>query len=169
MNILLAFASKHGSTREISEAIAEELQKFEHTVTLRAVEDVAAIDDYDAIIAGSAVYAGNWMPQARKFATRLEDELHDRPLWLFSSGPLGVEEPQPQGDPQGIAELVEATKARGHQLFVGKLEKESLGLGEKLIVRAVKAPYGDFRDWQAIQGWAREIAGELDALPAAVG
>jgi menaquinone-dependent protoporphyrinogen oxidase len=85
------------------------------------------------------------------------------PVWLFSSGPLGAENPQPQGDPEGIEELMKKAEASGHRVFVGKLDKSSLGMGERLIVKMVKAPEGDFRDWEEIRAWAAQIA---QALPA---
>ena len=83
------------------------------------------------------------------------------PVWLFSSGPLGADDPQPEGEPVHLDQLIGRTGARGHRTFVGKLDKDELGFGERLIVRAVGAPDGDFRDWDAIRVWADEIAEEL--------
>jgi menaquinone-dependent protoporphyrinogen oxidase len=54
-----------------------------------------------------------------------------------------------------------ATHARGHRVFVGKLNPGDLGFGERLMAKVVKAPEGDFRDWDAIRAWAREIAAAL--------
>lgn len=82
---------------------------------------------------------------------------------MFSSGPLGLENPQPEGDPPGTAELIQMTGARGHRTFAGKLDTGDLGLGERLITKVVHPPSGDFRDWKAIRGWAAEIARELHA------
>src|SRR5438445_12319146 len=66
------------------------------------------------------------------------------PVSLFSSGPLGSEDPQPKGEPTHIDQLISRTRARGHRTFVGQLDKNERGLGERLIVRAVGAPDGDF-------------------------
>jgi menaquinone-dependent protoporphyrinogen oxidase len=79
------------------------------------------------------------------------------------------EEPQPKGNPAHLDELVATTGARGHRIFVGKLDKSGLGLGERLMARAVKAPEGDFRDWPAIRAWAREIATTLEPLSVPTG
>lgn len=157
MNILVAVASKHGSTREIADVIAQELRAAGHTAEVRNVEEAPTINRYDAAIVGSAVYMGNWLPEARQYVEQNRERFAGMPVWLFSSGPLG-EDPQPKGDPEGLDRLMEQTGARGHQIFVGRLDKSELGLGERLIVRAVKAPEGDFRDWDAIRAWAREIA-----------
>lgn len=53
---------------------------------------------------------------------------------------------------------MQATHARDHRIFAGRLDASTLSLGERVAVRAVRAPEGDFRDWAAIRGWAREIA-----------
>lgn len=168
MNILVAVASKHGSTQEIAEAIAAQLRAAGHTVDTHNVEEAPAVTGYDAAVVGSAVYMGQWLSSAKEFVERHQSQLAALPVWLFSSGPLGAEEPQPQGDPEGIEELMDKTKASGHRVFVGKLDKSSLGMGERLIVKMVKAPEGDFRDWDAIRGWVDEIAEALSA-PAMAG
>ena len=74
---------------------------------------------------------------------------------------MGSPDPKPVGDPIGIAELVSAVRARGHRTFAGRLDRRQLGLGETLVVGAVRAPDGDFRDWDAIAAWGLEIAAEL--------
>lgn len=161
MKILTAYASRHGSTAEIAEAIAAELRNAGHEVELAEAAGVASLAGYDAVIAGSAVYIGKWLPEAASFVEQFKEQLATMPVWLFSSGPLGDETPHPPGDPEGIPELVAELDARGHQVFVGKLDKGSLGMGERLITRMVKAPEGDFRDWEAIGAWARTIAASL--------
>ena len=104
---------------------------------------------------------GRWLPAARRFAEVHGQALRKLPVWLFSSGPIGAEDPKPPGDPAGVPELLEATGAREHIIFAGKLDKRSLGLAERLMVRAVHAPEGDFRDWEAVHEWARSIASSL--------
>ena len=161
MNILIAVASKHGSTREIADAIAQELRAAGHTAEVRNAKEALTVSRYDVVIVGSGVYAGNWLPEARQYVEQNRERFASIPVWLFSSGPLG-EDPQPKGDPEGLDKLMEQTGARGHQIFVGRLDKSQLGLGERLIVRVVKAPEGDFRDWDAIRAWAREIAAAVE-------
>lgn len=161
MNILTIVASKHGSTREIADAIGEELKQNGHQTDVYDAKQAPPPTDYDAVIIGSAIYMGSWMGDARDYVVDNQSALANLPVWLFSSGPLGAENPQPTEPPAQLDELMTQTAARGHQLFVGKLDKESLGMGEKLIAKAVKAPYGDFRDWPAIRAWAGDIAAAL--------
>jgi menaquinone-dependent protoporphyrinogen oxidase len=164
MNILMVVASRHGSTREIADAIAEEVRKAGHTADVRDAGEVGSAELYDAAIVGSAIYMGNWLPEARRFVERNRAWLATVPVWLFSSGPIGQDDPQPHGNPANLGEVTNATRAQGHRIFVGKLDKGTLGLGERLAVKLVRAPEGDFRDWDAIRSWARDVA---SALPTA--
>lgn len=168
MKVLVTVASKHGSTREIGEAIVEELRNSAIDADLRDVSEVSSIRGYDAIILGSAIYMGNWLPEARSFPEHHRVALSKLPVWLFSSGPLGAEDPQPHDDPAKLTSPIGKVEVREHRVFVGKLDKEGLGFGERIAVKMVRAalgdyhaPYGDFRDWDAIRGWARGIAEEL--------
>jgi len=163
MKILVAVASKHGSTRGIADAIGETLQQAGHAVDVRNAQDAPSVDVYDAVVAGSAIYMGNWMSEAKSFLQQNEGRFAGRPVWLFSSGPLGEDYPEGMGVPANLDDLVAQTGARGHEVFVGRLDKSDLSLGERIISKAVKAPEGDFRDWEAIRAWARGIAEQLAA------
>lgn len=161
MKILVAVASKHGSTYEIAEAIVDEIQKAGLTADLREINQNPYLPDYDAAIIGSAVYMGRWLSEATKFLEKNQEQILKMPIWLFSSGPLGDDLVEEEGEPYNLNELWAATNARDHKVFVGKLDKNDLGLGEKLVVRLVKAPTGDFRDWQDIKNWTEEIVSVL--------
>src|SRR4249920_1809687 len=90
MKVLVTAASKHGSTAEIAAIIGQVIRAEGHEVDLRAPGSVADIDAYGCVIIGSAVYGGQWLEPSRAFVDRLRDELLDRPVFLFSSGPLGA-------------------------------------------------------------------------------
>jgi menaquinone-dependent protoporphyrinogen oxidase len=165
MRALVAVASRHGSTRGIAEAIAEELRGENLDVDRIEAGEVDDVTGYDAVVLGSGIYAGNWLPEARKFVERHREALGTRPVWLFSSGPLGAENPQPHHDPATLAPPMGDVEIRDHQIFVGKLDPADLNLAERLIAKVVGAPAGDFRDWAAIRGWAREIAASLRSEP----
>jgi menaquinone-dependent protoporphyrinogen oxidase len=100
------------------------------------------------------------MKPMRELVDRFEVELAGRPVWLFSSGPIG-DPPQPEEDPVDVASIMEKTAARDHLLFAGKIDRKKLNFGERAIVSALKAPEGDFRDWDEIRDRALAIAGEL--------
>jgi menaquinone-dependent protoporphyrinogen oxidase len=164
MKILVAFASRHGSTSEIADALAQELRVAGHSVAVRQADEVKELGGYEAAVIGSALYMGDWLPEARRFVEDNRETLATIPVWLFSSGPLGPDDPQPHSDPAHLDAMMRATGARGHRLFIGKLDRSSLGFGERLIAKVVKAPEGDFRDWEAIRSWAREIAMAVPTL-----
>jgi menaquinone-dependent protoporphyrinogen oxidase len=163
MHVLVTAASKHGATLEIAERIAEVLAVRGHRAEVVPCESAGDAGAYDAVVLGSAVYAGRWLGPARELAEEQAERLAARPLWLFSSGPLGAPDPRPEGDPADVPELAERLGARGHALFAGKLDRGRLGFAERAIVRALRAPEGDFRDWDAIESWAGQIAEELAA------
>ena len=164
-HILIATASKHGATFDIADEIARVLTARGHSVVDKPVDEIRAVDGFDAVIVGSAVYVGRWMPEATAFVTRHASSLAGRLVWLFSSGPIG-DPPKPTEDPAGLPEMMAQTGAREHHIFAGRLDPELLGLGERAIVAMLRAPKGDFRDFAQIDAWAAEIARELEATPA---
>jgi menaquinone-dependent protoporphyrinogen oxidase len=163
MHILIAVASKHGSTHEIAQAIGAEIRA--HNI-MADVCDAGAVTDltpYDAVVLGSGIYAGSWLPDAKLFATRHHAALQQRPVWVFSSGPLGDDDPQPHDNPERLAAPLAGVPIRDHQIFVGKLDTSALSFAERLITRVVMAPDGDFRDWEAVRDWATSIAAAVEA------
>jgi menaquinone-dependent protoporphyrinogen oxidase len=166
MRILVTVASKHQSTLEIGRAIGRALSSAGMLADVQPAEEVDTLTGYDAVVVGSGIYAGNWLGPARDFVERCAGQLRERPVWLFSSGPMG-DPPVPAGDPAGVKALIDLIHPQGHRVFAGRLESGDLGFGEKLIVKAVRAPFGDFRDWAAIEAWARDIATELGVGDAA--
>lgn len=167
MKILVAVASRHGSTYEIAEAISDEIREAGFEVDLKEINLKPHLPIYDVAVIGSAVYMGRWLSEANKFLEENQEELVNMPVWLFSSGPLGddLDQFETEEEPYNIDELMAMTRAVGHKVFVGKLDRNQLGIGEKLVARMVKAPVGDFRDWQAVQNWAGEIVRALSPIP----
>lgn len=162
MRILVAEASRHGSTLALAEALAQALRESlpEAEVDVRAVDDTVDVRPYEAVVLGSAVYMGRWMEEARRFARRHAGELLHRQVWLFSSGPLG-EMPEKGSEPHDAADIAQELDARGHEVFLGRLDRDDLSFAERAVVGVVRAPYGDFRDWPAVKAWGQRIALEL--------
>jgi len=169
VRILVSGASKHDATADIATRIGSVLESGGLDVTVTPPASVESIEGYDAIVLGSGIYVGRWLSDATAFVDRFRTGLIAKPVWLFSSGPLGSPEPKPAGEPEGMAELASAIFAQEHRTFAGRLDRARLGLGEKAITRVVGAPYGDFRDWEVIEAWARSIADELAREPAPAG
>jgi menaquinone-dependent protoporphyrinogen oxidase len=160
MDVLVSAASKHGATREIAEAIAEILIAAGLRVDLLDPDQVESVEPYGAVVLGSGIYAGRWLEPARRLTERQHAELKARPTWLFSSGPIG-DPLAPSEEPQDGARLLRELGAREHRVFAGRLNTDDLGWVERTITGMLKAPEGDFRDWEEIRGWAAEIAAAL--------
>lgn len=165
MRVLVTYASKHGSTKEIAQRIAFGLNERGVPADLQLINQVDVLDGYDGVVIGSAIYIGRWMKEATEFVERVIPALAGRRVFLFSSGPLGD---LPGVDPPQIAELMTSLKVVEHRLFAGTLRKDHLSLLERAVVKGVKAPYGDFRDWGEIDSWVASIVQHLYA-PSATG
>jgi menaquinone-dependent protoporphyrinogen oxidase len=167
MRILVAFASRYGGTLGIAEAIARSLEDAGHEVDVVPADEARDLGRYDAFVLGSGVYVGRWLKPARKLVEKHATVLAARPTWLFSSGPIGAP-PKPEAETAVDADdIVALTDARGHRVFAGKLDKSRLRFGDRAVVTAVRSPEGDFRDWEEIDAWAREIATALSPVAAA--
>jgi menaquinone-dependent protoporphyrinogen oxidase len=173
MKVLVAYASRHGATAGIAERIAAGLQTHGLTAEARPVTEVAEVERYDAFVIGSAAYLFHWLKDATRFVKRHRALLVTRPVWLFSSGPLGTDRIDEQGDdvlevtrPREFDELAALVRPRDLQVFFGAWDAHApkVGLTEQLVRRLPAAdatPAGDFRDWPVIDAWSAEIAREL--------
>lgn len=167
--VLVAYATKHGATAEIAEKIGQALQQAGLRVDVLPAEQVSDLSAYQAVVLGSAVYLGRWRKEAARFLEANEQTLAGKPVWLFSSGPTG------EGDPVAIMEgwrfpeklqpIADRIHPRDIAVFHGALDTNELSIIEKWMIKKVKAPVGDFRDWETITAWATAIASELQAGP----
>jgi menaquinone-dependent protoporphyrinogen oxidase len=177
MKVLVAYASRHGATRGIAERIAKVVERRGLEVALKPVESAGAVAEYDAFVIGSAAYMSHWMDEATKFVRRNRSVLASRPVWLFSSGPVGTETVDAKGrdlveasEPREFAEFSGAINPLDQRVFFGAYDPdaEPIGLMERFGARFTRIPAirealpaGDFRDWPRIEAWADGIAREL--------
>lgn len=178
MSILVAYATKYGSTHGIAERIAGTLKAEGLEVDLKPASEVRDLSRYDAFVIGSAAYMGSWLKEAGELLRRNSQTLATKPVWLFSCGPLGTASKDPKGrdilvasEPKEFVEFAPTVKPRGTQVFFGALDHTKLRgahrlfalvpASEKLLIE------GDFRNWNLIEAWARSIAHELALAPTA--
>jgi menaquinone-dependent protoporphyrinogen oxidase len=156
-SVLVAYAGRTGGTRQIAEVIAGELADGGLSVELRDAADVAGVDDYAAVVVGSALYYHRWCAEAVRLLERHERELRERPVWLFHSGPCGPAAAQTQVSlPAKVALLAARIDAERTATFGGRLEPATArGLIARLLASGSRA--GDFRDWDRIRAWARDV------------
>jgi menaquinone-dependent protoporphyrinogen oxidase len=168
MSILVAYASKHGATGEIAERIGESLRASGQNADARPVQEAGDLGSYEGFVVGSAAYLGRWLKDGVAFVRSNKDLLAQKPVWLFSNGPLGTEATDAKGvdlrtaaEPRELPEFQEAIHPRGHRVFFGVLDPGSLSFAERSMRKLPAArailPEGDFRDWDEIQEWARGL------------
>ena len=160
MRVLVTAASRHGATQAISREIARQLRAAGHTAYVLDPVEVDDLAEVDALVLGSAVYHGRWMPEARNLVARLGNQLDARPVWLFSSGPVG-DPLRPDAEAPDAARIGRQTHACDHHLFAGRIDESALTRTERVRVRHLQAADGDYRDWDEIRSWTGKLASQL--------
>lgn len=177
MRILVAFATKHGATVGIAERIGAVLREAGNTVDVLPAGEVGDLEQYDAAVIGSSVYIGAWRREAVDLLRHNAEALAERPVWLFSSGPVGdekLDDPDEQRreavSAKQRAALDGLVQPRDHHVFFGLVDYDTFGLGERLMAALPAGrtllPEGDFRNWPEIEAWASLIAADVAAVPA---
>ncbi len=164
MKILIVAGTGSGCTLESAAVIAEELTKVGHQVRVEDAGDAPGPEDFDAVFAGSGVRAGKWHKSLRSWLTRHAKALESKPLVVFTIC-LMMRDPEKHrkavaafGD-DFLKTLHLSPVATG--LFPGWFLPERFGFLERLILKMMKTPRGDFRDLDAIRAWTRDTAEKL--------
>ena len=174
MRVLVAYATSHHSTAGIATRIASGLRSRGLDAEARQVTSPIDVDEYDAVVLGSAVHGGKWLPEAADFARDRAGALLRRPVWLFSVSTVGDEESMfpprvarhlrsARGDTDQLATLWRALAPRGHRNFAGAISPSDWPGTGRAFFRAMGGRYGDHRNWAAVDRWADEIALALTA------
>lgn len=170
--ILVAYASRGGSTREIAEAIGQTLQKDTITVEVRPMQDIQDISAYDAVVAGSAIQKQKWLPEAMEFMNRHQTQLQEKPFAAFLvclALALNSEKGRAQGRVAAktwLEPVRNMANPKSEGLFAGVLDLSKVPnpimkvLGWLGILAGVWSA-GDHRDWDAINAWAESLPAEL--------
>lgn len=172
MVVLVAYATDHGSTRGIADQIADRLRQRATGAEACAVADVREVSGYEAVVLGSAIHGGKWLPAARQFADQNAAPLRERPVWLFSVSTLGDEESMfplrvanrlraMRKETPEVAELRRLLHPKEHRNFAGAVARSHWPATGRAFFRATGGRYGDHRNWPAIDAWADLIAAQL--------
>lgn len=161
--ILVAYATRNGSTAEIASAIGKELQAAGYDVDVAEMKTVTTLDSYSAVVIGAPVYMGSLVKEAGAFVGRHRNSLIKLPVAAFAVG-LAPKNP----DPKAVEEVKKALHASlvplkpvAETVFAGRLDLDKLSFIQRKMAELVKSPVGDFRDWDAIAAWARALSGTL--------
>jgi menaquinone-dependent protoporphyrinogen oxidase len=161
--ILVAYASREGSTAQIAEAIAETLREAGAEVDARPVKEVHDLGGYDALVLGSAVRIGKVLPEAVRFARRQRSALEALPVTYFV-GCDRMREDTPQNRRASLAavrSLQSITEPLSVGLFAGKRDLHNPHPVLRWLLARINVIEGDWRDWSQIRTWATELAGKL--------
>lgn len=164
--ILVAYATRHESTRGIAAEIAEVLAAAGLPVRLEPVEAIGDLRAYGAAVLGCTVFEGEWMPGARAFLQAHERQLEALPVWLFASGPP---EPLPADHridvPSDLVSVIERIAPRDVALFAGTLQPHHIGAALRVLAKLSGRTFTEHRDRAAVERWAGHIADELTRAP----
>jgi menaquinone-dependent protoporphyrinogen oxidase len=169
MRVLIGYSSAHGSTAEIAQRIADVLQGGSLTAEVCRLEDVHSLAGFDAVVLGSAIHNQAWLPDAVEFVERNVAALGARSVWLFSVGmsdglPRILRSQAKAAQNRRLAKALRAqTLPRGHGLFSGVAPAEAFPRWVGFGLRAIGGHFGDLRDWDEIENWARGIRREVTA------
>jgi menaquinone-dependent protoporphyrinogen oxidase len=162
--VLVAYATKYGSTEETARAVAAVLAEEGLTVELCAVGEVKTWKPYSAVVLAAALYIGRLHKGARRFLADWREELTRIPVALMVPGPVEADEKQRKS----AQEQVDKELARvpwfhpvAQTVVVGKWDPAKLPFPFNWTMR--KVPARDARDWDRVDAWAHEIAGKLQA------
>jgi len=159
VHVLVAYASKHGSTGEIAAVVAATLGEAGIRADVVPATDVRALSGYDAVVLGSGLYSATWLRDANRFVRAHRAALVGLPVWLFSSGPLDRSADFDDIPMTAhVAESIDGLAIRGHRTFGGLLREDSPEVAAGILATHRT---GDYRDWDAIRRWAREIGDAL--------
>jgi menaquinone-dependent protoporphyrinogen oxidase len=169
IKILVAYASKYGSTQEVAEAIAATLRERELEVDIQPMRKVRILEGYSAVVLGAPIYIGQWHKDALKFLVRNQEALAQRPMAIFALGPTSADEKEMQGSRAQLdKELAKYPWLRpvALEVFAGRYNPAKLNLPNRLIACLPASPLhgmpaSDIRDWTAIRAWAGNLAAKL--------
>jgi menaquinone-dependent protoporphyrinogen oxidase len=167
--VLVAYASKYGSTEEVAEAIAATLRENSLMVDLEPVQEVNTLEEYTAVVLGAPLYMLHWHKKARSFLSRHREALMERQVAIFALGPFHDEEKEwTEVRAQLDKELTKFPWLTpiAIEIFGGKFDPAKLRFPDNIIARLPASPFHnmpaiDVRDWGAVRAWASNLATQL--------
>ncbi len=160
-SILVAYATRYGSTQEVAERIAAILRERHYSVETRAMRDVQTPGTYAALVLGAPLYNAAWYPDAHRFLALHKATLTARPVAVYALGPLSTSPAAMQNSRQQLErELGKYAwfKPATYEVFIGKYDPSKLSFVQRLLNVTTAS---DNRDWDAIRAWALELSALL--------
>lgn len=160
--VLVAYATKCGSTGEVAQAIGATLCASGAGVDVRRIEDVTDVTDYDAFVIGSAIRMGSWLPQAKEFVAANAARLRSAPTAFFTVHMLNTDDSETSKAARSayVAPVHAILEPQSEAFFAGKLDMSKMSFLDRMISKMMKARDEDRRDWKAIAAWTDQLLPE---------
>jgi menaquinone-dependent protoporphyrinogen oxidase len=158
-DVLIAYASKRGSTEQVARAIGEALRSQRLTTKIEAAANCRDLDGFRAVVLGGSLYVGRWHRDARRFLRRHREALGSLPLAVFALGPgKATTEDFASSRLQLDAALEKATgiEPRAVAVFGGVIDPDRLRFPFN------RMPRTDVRDWEEIRSWGLALPAQLE-------
>ncbi len=173
-SVLVAFASRYGSTQEVAEAVAATLRESGLEVAVQPMREVQALTEYRAVVLGAPIYIGSLPKDAQRFLAQHRAALAERPVAVFALGPLHDDEKELQGSRAQLATALAKfpwLTPVALVVFGGKFDPTKLRFLDNLLTKLpasplYQAPANDARNWTAIRAWAGDLATKLQPVVA---
>ncbi len=160
-SVLLAYATRYGSTQEVAETIAGVLREAGLHVDIQPMREVKTLDNYDAVVVGAAIYNARWHPDAHLFLSQHQETLRQRTVAIFALGPLSSGDGAMRKSRRELDKDLEKyawLTPVALEMFAGKYDHVNKSFFEKLM------PARDYRDWGAIHTWANTLPAQLQPV-----
>jgi menaquinone-dependent protoporphyrinogen oxidase len=166
--VLVAYGTRYGSTREVAEMVAATLRENGVESDVKAAREVRSVDGYAAVVLGTPLYLGALHRDVRALLERSRRALAERPLAVFALGPIKAADGVDASRDQlftALAKLPAPTPV-STAVFVGAYDPGHLGFRDRMLAALPASPlHGepahDDRDWDSIRAWARGLAGQV--------
>jgi len=173
-SVLVAYASAHGSTKGIAKMIGDRLSRAGLHADVSPIDEVEALERYDAVVVGSAIHNQAWLAPAAAFVRNRATILSKQPVWLFSVSSIGETSSffgpkvanfirRMRKESREMAGLRLAIRPRDHRNFAGAVQPADWGRFGALFLTVLGGTHGDHRDWEDIGAWADGIAQSVHA------
>lgn len=162
--VLVVYATKSGCTTDIAKKIGDTLAERGASVDVVPAEKAGDVAGYDAVVVGSGVRMGQWHESARTWVTSNSAALKGLPVAFYTCNLTLAQEPEKVDEVRAFTDpLIEASGVTPVDigLFAGWNEPKKFSLVERVVMKAMKAPQGDFRDFSAVGEWAQGVAPKL--------
>jgi menaquinone-dependent protoporphyrinogen oxidase len=166
--VLLVYGTKTGCTREIAERIGERLRLDGATAEVFSADEAPTPEGYNAVVVGSGVRMSQWHAPVRNWVATNAEALRTIPVASYTACLTIVSEPEKVDEMRSWSKAVEDAAGLtvvDSGLFAGWFEPKQFGFLERTILKGMKSPQGDFRDFAAIDAWTDSVAPKLGLSP----